>query len=61
MARIAWVEDVDAEGKLAEVYAQVRATSPGGQLPAIMRTMSLRPDFLMPIMLASQLHFSDGA
>ncbi len=61
MARIAWVEDVDAEGPLAELYAQLRAESPRGEVPAILRTMSLRPDFLLAIAQAVQLHFSDGA
>ncbi len=61
MARIAWVEDADAEGPLAELYAQLRAESPRGEVPAILRTMSLRPDFLLAIAQAAQLHFSDGA
>ena len=61
MARIAWVEDADAEGPLAEIYAQLRAASPSGEVPAIMRTMSLRPDFLVPLAQAARLHFSDGA
>ena len=61
MARIAWVEDEDATGPLAELYAQIRATSPSGQVPDILRTMSLRPDFLAAIAAASRLHFSDGA
>ena len=61
MARITWVEDADAEGPLAEVYAQVRAASPNGEVPDIMRTLSLRPDFLVAIAQATRLHFSDGA
>jgi hypothetical protein len=61
MARIAWVEDEDATGPLAELYAQLRANSPSGQVPDILRTMSLRPDFLGAIAAASRLHFSDGA
>ncbi len=61
MARIAWVEDADAEGPLAGLYAQLRAVSPRGEVAAIMRTMSLRPDFLAAIRQASALHFSDGA
>lgn len=61
MVRIAWVEDADAEGPLAELYTQIRASSRDGQVAAIMRTMSLRPDFLLPILQASQMHFSDGA
>ena len=61
MVRIAWVEDEDATGPLAELYAQIRGSSPGGQVPDILRTMSLRPDFLGAIAAASRLHFSDGA
>ena len=61
MARIAWVEDADAEGPLAEIYADARAQSPQGRVADILRAMSLRPDFLQAIRAASQLHFSDGA
>jgi hypothetical protein len=61
MARIAWVEDADAEGPLAEIYAAARAHNPQGKVADILRTMSLRPDFLQAIRAASQLHFSDGA
>lgn len=59
MARIAWVEDADAQGPLAEIYKQIRAS--GQSVPDIYRTMSLRPDLLMAVMSASQMHFSDGA
>lgn len=61
MPRIAWIEDDVAEGATADVFAMARAASPRGRLPDIMRTLSLRPDFLEPIMAASHLHFSDGA
>jgi hypothetical protein len=61
MARIAWVEDDEAEGKLAEIYEAARARSPRGKVADILRTMSLRPDFLAAIMDASRLHFSEGA
>jgi hypothetical protein len=61
LPRIAWIEDEDAEGETAEVFAQVRAASSSGQVAAILRTMSLRPDFLTAINAASQLHFTDGA
>ena len=61
MARIARVEDEDATGPLAELYAQLRANSSSRQVPDILRTMSLRPDFLGAIAAASRLHFSDGA
>lgn len=61
MARIAWVEDDEAEGALAQIYAEARARSPRGQVADILRTMSLRPDFLAAIMDASRLHFTEGA
>lgn len=61
MPRIAWIEDADAEGETAEAFARARADSSSGQVAAILRTMSLRPDFLTAINAASQLHFSDGA
>ncbi len=61
MARIAWVEDADASGSLAEFYARARA-SRDGRMPDIYRTMSLRPDFLEAIGAAvEELHFTDGA
>jgi hypothetical protein len=65
MARIAWIEEADAKGQLAELYDTVLSHSPAGgrqeRVPDILRTMSLRPDFLSAIMEASRLHFSDGA
>jgi hypothetical protein len=61
MARIAWIEDADARGQLAELYDAARSRSSSGVVADIVRTMSLRPDFLAAIMDASRLHFSDGA
>ena len=61
MARIRWVEDADATGSLAELYAVARDASSVGQVPAIYRTMSQRPDFMEAIMKAARMHFSDGA
>lgn len=65
MARIAWVEDGEATGLLAEIYAAARAAEEQEgfepRVPDIVRTMSLRPDFLRGLMDAAQLHFSDGA
>jgi hypothetical protein len=61
MPRIAWVEDNDASGQLAEIYDQLRRASPKGTVPDILRTMSQRPDFLRAIDQASRLHFEDGA
>ena len=61
MARIAWIEDADARGSLADLYDAARSLSQSGVVADIVRTMSLRPDFLAAIMDASRLHFSDGA
>ncbi len=61
MPRIDWVEDADAQGLLADLYAVARENSPTGDVPAIYRTMSQRPDFLAAIMAAAPMHFSDGA
>jgi uncharacterized peroxidase-related enzyme len=51
MPRIAWVEDAEVQGNLAEIVARIRQTH-GASMPDIIRTMSLRPDFLSPIMEA---------
>jgi hypothetical protein len=61
MARIKWVEDLEASGEVAEAFARIRATSQSGGVADIMRTMSLRPDFMLAINDASRLHFRDGA
>ena len=55
------VEDGQATGELAELYARTRSESIAGVVPEILRTMSLRPDFLKSIDEASRLHFTDGA
>ncbi len=60
MARIKWIEDSEATGEMAALYEQLRAASAFGRVPAILRTMSLRPDFLRAIDAASRLSFSDG-
>jgi hypothetical protein len=61
VARIRWVEDLDATGGVAAAFMQIRATSQSGAVADIMRTMSLRPDFMLAINEASRLHFRDGA
>ena len=65
MPRIGWIEEGDAQGQLAELFAASRAGSVSGikreRVPDILHTMSHRPDFLAAIMDASRLHFSDGA
>lgn len=60
MPRIPWVDEHEATGMLAEIYDRVRQNFPGGVVPDIVKTMSVRPDFLRGINQAAQLHFSDG-
>ena len=59
--RIKMVAEDDATGPLADLYAQSKARSVAKVVPDILRTMSLRPDFLAAINQASVLHFTDGA
>jgi hypothetical protein len=61
MARIRMVDEADAAGPLAELYANAKSRSVAKVVPDILRTMSLRPDFLTAIDAASRLHFTDGA
>jgi hypothetical protein len=61
MPRIKMVEEGGATGRLAEIYATSKARSVAHVVPEILRTMSLRPDFLGAIDEASKLHFTDGA
>lgn len=61
MARIKTVADADATGPLADIYARSKERSVAKVVPEILRTMSLRPDFLAAIDEASRLHFTDGA
>jgi hypothetical protein len=60
MARIRWVEDDEATGPLADLYAEVRERMLG-LVPDVFKTMSLRPDFLRAMSDASMLHFTDGS
>jgi hypothetical protein len=61
MPRIAWIDDDDATGELAEIYSELKRKSRKGNVPDILRTMSQRPDFLRAIDEASRLHFQAGA
>jgi len=65
MPRINWVEEGDAAGRLAELFAGARAGVISGVkrdfVPHILMTMGHRPDFLAAMMDASRVHFSDGA
>ena len=60
-ARIKMVDESEATGPLADLYATTKANSVAKVVPEILRTMSLRPDFLYAINEASRLHFTDGA
>lgn len=62
MAFIEWVEDGDASGELAELYAAWFARNPGRtQIPEILKCFSQRPDFLKSVLdFSYRLHFSDG-
>ena len=59
--RIKMVDEADAIGPLADLYAASKARSVAKVVPDILRTMSLRPDFLAAVNQASMLHFTDGA
>jgi alkylhydroperoxidase/carboxymuconolactone decarboxylase family protein YurZ len=61
MARIKMVDEAGAEGPLAELYTAANTRSVAKVVPDILRTMSIRPDFLAAINAASNLHFTDGA
>jgi hypothetical protein len=61
MARIKMIPEAEATGALADLYSTAKTRSVAGVVPDILRTMSLRPDFLAAVDSASRLHFSDGA
>lgn len=65
MPRIGWIEEDDARGPLADLFAAARAGVISGvrreRVPDILHTMSHRPDFLAAMMDASRVHFSEGA
>src|SRR5918998_613144 len=43
------------------LYETVKGISPTGEVDDVIRCLSLRPDFLAPIVQAARLHFTDGA
>lgn len=61
MPRTKMAGEEEATGQLAEIYATAKARSVAHVVPEILRTMSLRPDFLRAIDAASVMHFTDGA
>jgi hypothetical protein len=62
MARIRWIEETEATGEVAEVYAAWMAANPGRpRMPGILKCFSLRPDLLRDVIGTSdRLHFSEG-
>ena len=62
MPRIDWVEDDEAKGELAEIYAAWKAANPGrSRFPEILKCMSARPEMLRGVMeISDSIHFSDG-
>ena len=47
------VQPPEAKGQLAELYATAKEQSPIGVVAEILKTMSLRPDFLAAIQAAT--------
>ena len=62
MPHIQWIEDDDAEGELAELYAEYKRMRPDRpEMPGILKCFSQRPDFLRQVIqFSNDLHFSDG-
>ncbi len=62
MPRIAWIDDQDARGQLAECYSTLKAMNPfgDGKVPEMFRAMSQRPEFLAGVISLLPVHFADG-
>lgn len=62
MAWIRWVEDEEAQGEVAEVYAAWKRANPGRRrMPEILKALSVRPELLRHmIALTYPVHFADG-
>jgi len=59
--KIKLIEDQDATGDVAAVYAEWRAKSGRQLMPGILKCFSHRPDFLREVMRFSDtVHFSNG-
>lgn len=59
---IDWIDEDDATGEVAEVYAAWKAANPHrDRIPAILKCFSARPDFLKAVAdFSYSLHFQDG-
>jgi alkylhydroperoxidase/carboxymuconolactone decarboxylase family protein YurZ len=62
MARIRWVEEREATGEIAEVYAAWMAANPGRpEIPGILKCLSLRPELFEGMdALSDSVHFREG-
>lgn len=62
MARLRWVPEDDASDDCSKAYAEWFAANPGRTvIPAILKCMSLRPDFFRDVVgFSNRLHFADG-
>jgi alkylhydroperoxidase/carboxymuconolactone decarboxylase family protein YurZ len=62
MARIRWIEESEATGEIAEVYAAWMKANPGRtQIPGILKALSLRPELFRGMdEVSGQVHFRDG-
>ena len=62
MARIAWIEDENATGTLAQCFDGIKQMNPfgDGQVPDVFRAMSQRPEFLAGVLSILPVHFADG-
>jgi alkylhydroperoxidase family enzyme len=58
VARLAWVEEADAEGRIAELYALERR--PGGRVADIVKAFSGHPEALAGMLALSEVHFAPG-
>ncbi len=56
--RIAWVEEGDATGSIAELYAMARADD--GYVAEILKTFSGHPKALEGMLAFSAVHFAPG-
>ena len=62
MARIRWIEESEATGEIASVYAAWLAANPGReQIPGILKCLSLRPELFRGMdEVSGSVQFQDG-
>ncbi len=62
MPWIKWVDDDEADGEVAEIYAAWKRANPGRErMPEILKALSMRPELLRHmIALTYPVHFQDG-